>query len=477
MSNKQNAILQDSGIERSVLAGITSHGADCLYEIENIITTTDFYWTYNQRLFNILAHLVHQQEVTTFDMPSIQAVAKTLGYDDYIGDGKYVEYLDSVMQDIGPSENNILILAASIYKLSTARKAWKTGKFISDSVAKITGEESIDEIIGMIEEPVFKLTGQMMSQTTGTVSLGSNFQHVMSTLEQAPKDIVGLPTGFPAWDLAIGGGLQPSTVNVVGARSKQGKSFFCMNVARNVAENNIPVLYLDTELTYEMQLHRLTSLISGIELNKVRTGQFAANKHESDAIWSCQKCIEQLSIDHHSIAGQAPSVILSIARRWLAKKVGFTDTGGANPCLIIYDYIKLMDSAGLAKNLQEYQVLGFLMTELHNFAVKYRLPVLATVQLNKDGEEKEGTSVMSGSDRITWLSSNFSILKRKNQQELTEDPPSNGKRKLLVTVTRFGPGMEEGEYINIIDELSVARLKEGKLFSTVAKEAWQNEQI
>jgi len=34
-------------------------------------------------------------------------------------------------------------------------------------------------------------------------------------------------------------------------------SFICINIARNMAENGIPVLYLDTELTSDTQLHRL----------------------------------------------------------------------------------------------------------------------------------------------------------------------------------------------------------------------------
>ena len=277
------------------------------------------------------------------------------------------------------------------------------------------------------------------------------------------------------WDEAIGGGLRPATVNVVGARAKVGKSFFCMNVAYNIAENNIPVLYLDTELTSDMQLHRLTSLVTKVQLNHIETGQFIKNHHESDAVWGCKEQIKELTIDHFSVAGMSPQAIMSIARRWLSKTVGFTDSGAAKPCLIIYDYIKLMNDGSFKNNLQEYQLLGFLITALHNFAVKFKLPILATVQLNRDGVEKEGSEVVSGSDRIIWLCSNFTILKPKSQSELTEDPQSNGTKKLIVTATRNGCGMENGEYINVVDELSVGRLSEGKPFSAIASQSLENE--
>ena len=105
------------------------------------------------------------------------------------------------------------------------------------------------------------------------------------------------------------------------------------------------------------------------------------------------------------------------------------------------------------------------MTSFHNFATKWELPILATVQLNRDGVEKEGGQFVSGSDRILWLCSNFTILKHKSSEELNEDPPQNGTKKLITTETRFGPGMESGEYINVLDKLECGRLSEGKTFS------------
>lgn len=474
MVAKANAILQDAGMERAILAGITAHGSDCFFEVEDIISVKDFYWPCNQELFKILSHLVHQEDTKTFDIPSIQATAKILGHNDFASGGKHSEYLDAIIDEVGSTKDNIRSLVIAVYKFSLARRGWIAAKTVQNNLQNITGIEDIDNIIGQIEEPIFDFTGQIMSQGAGVVSLGQQFKTSMTALSKTPQDIVGIPTGFPAWDTAIGGGFRPATVNVVGARPKQGKSFFCINVARNMAENGIPVLYLDTELTSDLQLHRLTSLVSGVDLNHVETGQFNNNQHESEALWGCQEHIEQLPIDHFSVAGLAPHAIMSIARRWLSKKVGFTDSGTAKPCLIIYDYIKLMDDGSFKKNLQEYQILGFLVTALHNFTIKFKLPVLATVQLNRDGVEKEGAEVVSGSDRIIWLCSNFTILKGKIQTELNEDPPSNGTKKLVVTDTRFGPGMERGEYINVINNLSVGKFSEGKPFSAVTQSALEN---
>jgi len=476
MANKTNAILQDSGMERAILAGITTYGCECFFEVEDIIGVTDFYWIHNQELFKIFAHLVHVGDIKDFDIPSIQAAAKMLGYDNFVSGGKYSEYLDAIMSETNTSQDNVMSMVVAVYKLSLARQGFMAANAVCNNLKSITGAEDVDTIIGAIEEPIFEFTGKTMSQGNGVVSLGQQYSNSMKALEDTPQDIVGLPTGFPAWDTAVGGGLRPATVNVVGARPKQGKSFFCLNVARNVAENGIPVLYLDTELTSDAQLHRLASMVSNVDLNHIETGNFKYEENESKAIWECQEHIENLSIDHFSVAGLAPQAIMSIARRWLSKTVGFNSNGSANPCLIVYDYIKLMDDGGLKNNnLQEYQLLGFLITSLHNFAVKFKLPVLATVQLNRDGVDKEGAEVISGSDRVVWLCSNFTILKPKTQAELNEDPPSNGTKKLLVTDTRYGPGMPNGEYINIKDQLHIGKLSEGQPFSVVAKKSLINQ--
>ena len=53
-------------------------------------------------------------------------------------------------------------------------------------------------------------------------------------------DIIGVPTGFPKYDEAIGGGLRRKCVDLVSARPKVGKSVFADNVALNTSRQGIP---------------------------------------------------------------------------------------------------------------------------------------------------------------------------------------------------------------------------------------------
>ena len=165
---------------------------------------------------------------------------------------------------------------------------------------------------------------------------------------------------------------------------------------------------------------------------------------------------------HKSIAGKPFDEQLAIMRRWLVKDVGLNDDGTAKDCVIIYDYLKLMDSNGLSQDLKEYQILGFMMTALHNFAVKYKVPILAFIQLNRDGITKESTDSASGSDRIIWLCSNFSIFKRKSDEEIAEDGGKSGNRKLIPVISRHGGGLDDNDYINCHMKGWCAKIVEGK---------------
>ena len=119
-----------------------------------------------------------------------------------------------------------------------------------------------------------------------------------------------------------------------------------------------------------------------------------------------------------------------------------------------------MSSSSITNNHQEYQALGFQITSLHNLSVKYDFPCLSFVQLNRDGITRETTDTVSGSDRLIWLCTSFSIFKIKSPEELAEDGPNAGNRKLVPVVCRHGPGMEDGNYINMRMLGEHARLNE-----------------
>jgi hypothetical protein len=292
--------------------------------------------------------------------------------------------------------------------------------------------------------------------------MGEGIEEYIEYLQTNVVDQVGIPTGFPVYDQSIGGGLRKGTVNVIGARPKTGKTLLSDNMGRNIAKKGIPVLNMDTEMSKKDHIHRLIAMATEIEINKIETGKFADSPINQDKIKEAVKELKEMPLHHKVIAGKAFDEQLAIMRRWLVQTVGLNDDGTAKDCVIFYDYLKLMDTTGMDKDLKEYQLLGFMMTALHNFAVKYQVPIMAFIQLNRDGITKESTDSASGSDRIIWLCSNFSIFKRKSDEEIAEDGGQSGNRKLIPVISRHGGGLDDNDYINCNMKGWCAKIEEGK---------------
>ena len=435
----------DLGAERAVLAGIFSYGLESYVEVCDIIDSDSFSHKNNQVIFKCIEKII--KDGAEIDLPSLLSAAKKLDLQDIINSNQELEYINSLME-YPVKKDNVLYFAAQIKKFEFARKIKKLTNKIGRDIDDINGDESIDEIINILENPI---TDFLREDDTGNKPerIGDGVEEYLEFLIENKCDQIGIPTGFARYDAAIGGGLRPGGVDLVSARPKVGKSVFGDNVAINVAAKGIPVLMLDTEMSKEDHLNRIISNLSGVPINEVATGRFTDDDEKSIKVKQAIDHIKDIPYTYVTVAGAPFEQILNTIKRWIMQEVGQDENGKTNQCVVVYDYLKLMTSGSITNNIQEYQALGFQITALHNLAVKYEFPCLSFVQLNRDGITKESTDAVSGSDRLIWLCTSFSIFKTKSAEELAEDGPNAGNRKLVPIVSRHGPGMDDGNYINM----------------------------
>jgi replicative DNA helicase len=343
----------------------------------------------------------------------------------------------------GTEKNLVRKVAGKLKKLEIAATLYHTVESSQTALRKIDGSESFSQITGIIENPLNEvIAGFNSTNEGGPVHLGSIAGPLIDKWFSNPVKQVGLSTGFPIFDKSIGGGMRRGTVNLIASRVKQGKSSWSVNVGLNVSKTSVKVLYLDTEMSDEDQLARCLGNLTGVHSTLIQTGQ--VNKEQSQLVFKARDELQKIPFTRASIVGMPFEDIVAIIRRWLLKDVGKDSSGVTKDCLVIYDYFKLMD-AGILKDMQEYQAIGFQMNTLHNLFTKYNAPCLSFVQLNRDGISKEDTSVLSQSDRLGWLSDNVSIWKQKSDDELTMDPETT--HKMVPVVQRHGNQLEDGEYI------------------------------
>ena len=462
-----NDNLTNVAIERAILAGLCQGGLEVYVELD-FLEAEYFSHEINQILFSCVKNILENNQI--IDFTTIFSSAQNLGVYELINKNTELSYIRSLF-NFPINKDNILKFAAKLAKLKLARDIKKAIKQSEKAIDKITGDESVEDIISVAEKPITDVTMDAYKEhNSQTMLVGENIDEYIQYLIDNPTDYLGIPTGLTRFDEACGGGIRRKSVCLIGARTGVGKSVISTNVALHVSGKlNIPVLYLDTEMDITDQRNRMLANLSGIKINEIARGKFANSFMSRESVKRAAKMLYDIPYHYTSIAGQPFDNILNIMKKWIHQNVGFDANGRTNDCLIIYDYFKLMSSAGLSAAMQEYQALGFQITKMNDFCIEYDVPCLSFVQLNREEE-------IAQSDRLTWLATTVAKFQVKSDEEIADDGEQNGNRKLVFLKTRHGSGLEQGDYINVKMNGACAKLTEWYTRNEVKSGAVQNVQ-
>lgn len=461
LPRKQTAVnpnLFDPVAERLVITSILEHGVEVFHDINSLIKDRDFYFPENKLLYSALDQLIVNDGISKPTIASIIAKLNTLDKES-INKYEMSDYLSALT--VGTvSKDEFKPSVERMARFSLCRGLIDRLEKAVQSVKETDGKESILQIINKAEKPISDFTESLVVADE-PIDLSNSLESFIEFLAIEKPEFRGIPTGFPKYDKALGGGLRFPGVHLLGARVKVGKSFIGLNIANYVSKLGIPVLYLDTELTRDIMMARWAALISGVPIDQIESGSFANNMQAAEHVAKIVKATAgKQPFTYFNISGRNHEEWISIMRRWVMRKVGFNADGTTKPCLIVLDYLKLM-SLDHTGDFAEWQWLGQVISDLHNFGVKYNLPIWSPVQLNREGIGNDHQGIISGSDRLAALCSSFTVLRNKTSEDYAADPETNGNKKLVVMFTRFGPGTPDGEYINIKADLSRSLMVEG----------------
>jgi replicative DNA helicase len=459
----------DFEAQDQILASIYKHGREVFDDISHIITSKTFTSTFRQDLYLCFEEIFKPSnnevdENNVIDLPLIQQAAKNIKRQDYFHRSDIINDVRDIASTPTTDPSNIKRIAAKIRKLEIARILIDEQEESQNKLGRVTGQEDIPTILSIAEDPIFNFYEKVFD-LEGAKLIGENAVEHLEHLRDNPQDQAGISTGFKEYDRAIGGGLRDGSVDIIGARMKQGKTTLALNMCKNMIGYEVPVLFVDTEMDSNPHLYRLLASITGVETNLIETGHFADNPEDEKLVFETAKKLEKPDPKYRyyykSVAGMAFEEQMSIMRRWLIKDVGLDEKRKAKTCVIIYDWIKVADKSDLSSSIHEHQLLGFMLSTLNNFAVKYSVPILALLQLNRDGIRVEDTDAVAGSDRLGHFCSSLTFLKPRLEEEEQSDPPDSGNKKLVPIVCRYGPGLDhERQYIRVSLDGKCARMEE-----------------
>lgn len=378
----------------------------------------------------------------------------------------YTQAIDAIYKTDSPSDNQA---KDHVRAVVTASYRSKITGFLTNLRDEIGSSTNASEMVNSVEKGVYDFTSSLF-RGEDLVTIGGTYTDWLNEIvEKAEEGDIetGIPTGFDLWDKAIGGGVRAGTVNVIAARPKRHKSFLAITMSKNIAEKGVPVLYLDTELSLELQRSRLTATMANVPLHAIETGAFVRNQSMSNAIMAVVPEIEDLKLDYAQIGGWGLEQQVSIIRRWYARRVGKDENGNWNRAVVVLDYLKLMNSKDKGDD-KEYEALGYRMSALHDLMRDYGGSMIALAQQNRGGVEADDATTISGSDRIIWLCDNFTILAKKSDAEISadianaeENPDKNktlSNMRLVVAECRHGPGTQ-GRHIGLYIDAKDPRVR------------------
>lgn len=448
-------MLQAVGAERAILS-ILLKVPELVFEIDDVVGENDFTNGGAKAIYSLVKDLVMQDREGVVDYNTIISRAEEKGLTDFLKltqNGQLLEALSHTK--VNPDS-----LGRHVNAVKTATIKRDTIEFLDvlkDDVEVFDGDAPM--LRSLVEDQVFKTMQRFDTGDDEIERLENDFAETINTYADM-NSLLGLDVSLPRWQLDCGG-LRNGTVTGLFARAKAGKSQFSAHCAVEVAmKQRLPVLYLDTELQLRMQQMRVAGIMTGIPYSRIESGAWKGNKEEVEKLKECFEQVKGAPFFYKNISGRSYQYVIPVIRKWFHKYVG-ESIGDEPNCLVIYDYIKLMDMGDI-KHAAEYQILGFLLSAIHDVAAQLNIPILALGQLNREALKVDNEATIAGSDRITHNVDSLTIMRAKKQEELEMDGESRGNYIFKTLLSRNGPGHEYNDWINVHFDKGAGQFVEDK---------------
>ena len=428
-------IINNPNSERSLLS-LCLNNADLLVEVEsNEVYSQHFTIPAHRHIFTAMMYLYSKgTKPSPLSIMEVITDKKAKEEIENFGGLSYIE--DMSLMDIDKS--NLKIFCAKI-KQTYARKelydVCETAKnfMLSDESEKLNPSE----LVGQIENKLTEIANSAINETS-VYKMGTDLQQRLEERAKQPTLVAGLQVGWTVFDRLTNGG-QAGDLIIVCARAKMGKSVILTNWAKTFAiEDELPVLYIDTEMTSEEQEDRLVSMITQIPVQEIVTGLFAVDTENGTAQEKIQKIkdavqqIKNAPYYHVYMPNFSAEKVTALAKQYKAK---------FNIQALFMDYIKIPASQGNSlQQIKEYQALGFFTSTLKDIAGTLKIPVYSAVQENRNDEKgtEKGAGNIAGSDRILQLATKLMFLYAKTEEQIERDSTLLGNRQLKIAYQRNG---------------------------------------
>ncbi len=406
--------------EQSVIGSMIMD-REAIIVASELISGDDFYNRQYGIVFETMVEL--NNEGSPVDLVTLQNRLKEKDVPPEVSSLEFVRELVTAV----PTSANIKYYAGIVSDKATLRRLIRLNEEIANTC--YAGKESLEYILEDAEKRVFQLVQRRT--TDNFVPIRQVVMNVLDRIEAAARNkgsVTGIPTGFIDLDYKMAG-MQPSDLILVAARPSMGKTAFELNIAQYMAfKKNLTVAFFSLEMSKEQLVNRMFSMESGVDSQKLRTGQL--NDQEWERLIEGAGTIGRSKMIIDDTPGITIAELRSKCRRY---KLEY------NLSIIMIDYLQLMSGGGRSESRQ--QEISEISRSLKALARELNVPVVAASQLSRAVEQRPDHRPMLSDLRESGaIEQDADVVMFLYRDEYYHaDSPDRGILEVIISKQRNGP--------------------------------------
>jgi replicative DNA helicase len=423
--NKEKFLPHNIEAEQGVLGSIIID-PDTLVAVADFLRAEDFYRDAHRSIYEAMLNLYMGREVADF-ITICDALERRNKLEDVGG----ASYITSLINQV-PTSGNAFSYGRIVERTATLRRLIAAAGQIA--ALAYEAEDDALPVVEQAEQLIFEISQRAMNVSADAALSELLIQH-LNKLDQLVSQrgrIIGVPTGFADLD-RLTGGFRKSDLIVLAARPSLGKTSCALSIALQAAldyQQRIGIFSL--EMSQEQLVERLLAMESGINLQRLNTGNIEDDEWET--IVEAMNVLSQANIRVDGTSVLSPVQMRSRARRWVQEEA--ID-------LIIVDYMQLMQPSDTTpqKVANRVLVIDEISRNLKLLARELDIPILVLAQLSRAVETRlSKVPQLSDLRESGGIENNADIVMFIYRDEVyNPDTERKGYADIIVAKHRNGP--------------------------------------
>ena len=311
-------------------------------------------------------------------------------------------YKLSTLEDYTPTATAIAFHCRKVRALAIKRKFIDKMQGIMNTAFEVNDDAST--LLYEAHSSVFQLMGEVDSNSKAVDVYSPEdmavrgYKNAKARFED-PEGESGYQTGFPLLDRYM---KRLRDVNCIAASTGVGKTGLSLNIALNLAVEEVPVLYINLEMNIDEIITRVLAILSGVEIDKIDTGDYGNTPEEFKLVARFAEKLEHSTLYMTDNTPKNINHITSLIHKYHAKH-------GIK--VVLVDYIGHIRNDKLAFKENAKRIsLGRYNQMLKHICTTLGIKLIVVAQMNRDGEKEPELSNIGECWQLAQDADTFMIL-------------------------------------------------------------------